>query len=203
MSDTKEQILTTALRLFAKDGYEAVSVSDIAGELGITKGALYKHYKNKRDIFDSIVARMTQSDLKSSQKSGVPAERFDDNPQIYRDISIESVVNFTVSQFVFWTENGFAADFRRMLTIEQYRSAEMAELYGNTIAEGPVEYMEDIFREMIAENVLKKGEPKRLAAEFYSTFFLLVNISDRNCGKTDLIGLLKSCIKNFFDRYAN
>lgn len=54
MTNTKEKILITALRLFAKDGYEAVSVSQIASELGITKGALYKHYKNKRDIFDSI-----------------------------------------------------------------------------------------------------------------------------------------------------
>ena len=52
--NTKEKILVTALRLFAVYGYEAVSVSRIAGELGITKGALYKHYKNKRDIFNSI-----------------------------------------------------------------------------------------------------------------------------------------------------
>ena len=44
MQDTKEKILRTALLLFARDGYEAVSVSMIAGELGITKGALYKHY---------------------------------------------------------------------------------------------------------------------------------------------------------------
>ena len=44
--NTKEKILVTALRLFAVYGYEAVSVSRIAGELGITKGALYKHYKN-------------------------------------------------------------------------------------------------------------------------------------------------------------
>ena len=55
MIDTKEKILMTSLHLFARDGYEAVSVSMIAKELGITKGALYKHYKNKRDIFDSIV----------------------------------------------------------------------------------------------------------------------------------------------------
>ena len=48
--NTKEKILVTALRLFAVNGYEAVSVSQIAGELGMTKGALYKHYKNKRDI---------------------------------------------------------------------------------------------------------------------------------------------------------
>ncbi|MBR0281428.1 MAG: helix-turn-helix transcriptional regulator, partial [Oscillibacter sp.] len=42
MGDTKERILLTALHLFAKDGYKAVSVSAIAGELGITKGALYR-----------------------------------------------------------------------------------------------------------------------------------------------------------------
>lgn len=36
---TKEDILIVALHLFARDGYEAVSVSQIAGELGMTKGA--------------------------------------------------------------------------------------------------------------------------------------------------------------------
>ena len=50
MTDTKEKILTASLKLFSKRGYEAVSVSEIAGELGITKGALYRHYKNKREI---------------------------------------------------------------------------------------------------------------------------------------------------------
>ena len=40
MSDTKKSILLSALCLFARDGYEAVPVSAIAGELGITKGAL-------------------------------------------------------------------------------------------------------------------------------------------------------------------
>lgn len=52
---TKEDILIVALHLFARDGYEAVSVSQIAGELGMTKGALYRHYESKRDIFEHIV----------------------------------------------------------------------------------------------------------------------------------------------------
>ena len=49
MSNRKEEILIIALHLFARDGYEAVSVSQIAGELDMTKGALYRHYKSKRD----------------------------------------------------------------------------------------------------------------------------------------------------------
>ena len=60
MGNRKEEILIVALHLFARDGYEAVSVSQIAGELDMTKGALYRHYKSNRDIFDCIVQRMEQ-----------------------------------------------------------------------------------------------------------------------------------------------
>lgn len=67
MNDTKERILRTLLSLFAQKGYEAVSVSEIAGALGMTKGALYKHYANKRDIFDSILHRMEQRDAERAQ----------------------------------------------------------------------------------------------------------------------------------------
>ena len=77
MVDTKEKILFTALRLFARDGYEAASVSDIAGELGMTKGALYKHYKNKHDIFASIVERMYLIDIERAKKYKVPEETFE------------------------------------------------------------------------------------------------------------------------------
>ena len=64
----KKKILVAALRLFAVNGYEAVSVSQIAGELGMTKGALYKHYKNKRDIFNCIFEYVCQLDVERSQK---------------------------------------------------------------------------------------------------------------------------------------
>ena len=47
MGSTKEDIMAVALHLFAQNGYEAVSVSQIAGALGMTKGALYRHYENK------------------------------------------------------------------------------------------------------------------------------------------------------------
>ena len=78
MKNTKDKILVTALRLFAQDGYEAVSVSKIAGELGITKGALYKHYKNKRDIFNSIFECLCQL----SQKCKGAGKKFRRNVSI-------------------------------------------------------------------------------------------------------------------------
>ena len=46
MRSIKEEIMTVALHLFAKNGYEAVFVSQIVRPLGMTKGAIYRHYKN-------------------------------------------------------------------------------------------------------------------------------------------------------------
>ena len=197
MADTKERILMAALRLFAREGYEAVSVSDIAGELGMTKGALYKHYKNKRDIFDSIVARMFQVDAERSRQYEVPEEQFDRSPLAYEQVTLENIRRFTLAQFVFWTEDEFASNFRRMLTLEQYRSAEMAELYSSCLVAGPVAYMEDIFREMISKGILKDADPKQLALEFFAPFYLLINMWDQAKDRTALAALLDCHITGF------
>lgn len=202
MTDTKENILMTALHLFARDGYEAVSVSTIAGALGITKGALYKHYKNKRDIFDSIVARMYQIDAQRSQEYEVPKEKHEVEPTDYENISINTIKNFTIAQFTFWTEDDFASDFRKMLTLEQYRNDEMAELYHNCITAGPVAYMEDIFQEMIKKGTFREADPKQLAVEFYAPLYLLVNISDRSNDRETSIVLLNHHIDRFLQYNA-
>lgn len=202
MADTKERILMTALRLFARDGYEAVSVSAIAGELGMTKGALYKHYRNKRDIFDSIVERMVQIDAERSRQYAVPEETYEAAPAAYRDVSIESIREFTLAQFTFWTEDAFASDFRRMLTLEQYRSAEMAELYHQCISAGPVSYMADIFREMTADGLLRESEPSQLAVEYYAPMFLLIQLSDGAMDRQEARELLNRHIERFFRHNA-
>ena len=62
VESTKERILETALTLFARNGYLGTSMSDIAGALGITKAALYKHYAGKQEILDRIVERMCEMD---------------------------------------------------------------------------------------------------------------------------------------------
>ncbi len=197
MSDTKEKILKTALKMFAEKGYEAVSVSEISGELGITKGALYRHYKNKRDIFDSIVKRMFAIDEENSKKHSVPEKKYDDAPGSYEGISFENLKEFTVSQFRFWTGDEFASDFRKMLMLEQYRNPEIAELYRNCLTTGPVSYTEDIFRRMTENGTMKPGNPKRLAVEFYAPMFLLINMTDGTSEKAEAENLLKRHIEQF------
>jgi AcrR family transcriptional regulator len=53
-SDTREKIRAVALELFAEQGYEKTSLREIAERLGVTKAALYYHFKSKEDIVASL-----------------------------------------------------------------------------------------------------------------------------------------------------
>src|SRR6478735_6198571 len=57
-SDTRARIIDVALELFAEHGYEKTSLREIADRLGVTKAALYYHFKTKDDIVRGIVEKM-------------------------------------------------------------------------------------------------------------------------------------------------
>jgi AcrR family transcriptional regulator len=52
--DTRERIQLVALELFAEQGYERTSLREVAERLGVTKAALYYHFKSKEDIVRSF-----------------------------------------------------------------------------------------------------------------------------------------------------
>ena len=53
--DTKQKILDKALELFFTQGYDAVSVGEIAEAVGIRAPSLYNHFPGKQEIFDAII----------------------------------------------------------------------------------------------------------------------------------------------------
>ena len=196
MEDTKEKILLAALRLFANDGYEAVSVSEIAGELGITKGALYKHYKNKKDIFDSIVKRMKEMDFERAVEYEMPEEAACDAADKYKDMPLDKIKKYAIAQFSHWTEEEFSSLFRKMLTVEQYRSREMLAMYHQYLGNGPLDYMKDIFEGM-AENEL---DAEQLAIEFYAPMYMLYGIYDDAEDKRAVFGMLERHLDRFIEK---
>jgi AcrR family transcriptional regulator len=54
-TDSKKQILQTALKLFLKNSYKEVSLRDIVNEVGLTKGAFYHYYTSKEQLFEEVV----------------------------------------------------------------------------------------------------------------------------------------------------
>jgi AcrR family transcriptional regulator len=54
--DTRTRIQAIALELFTEQGYDATSLREIAERLGVTKAALYYHFKSKEEIVESMMA---------------------------------------------------------------------------------------------------------------------------------------------------
>ena len=189
---TKERILEAALALFAQGGYLGTSMSDIAKQLCITKGALYKHYAGKQKILDCIVQRMNRMDYESAEKYEMPETEPDDFAQAYPPIA--QIHAYSMAQFDHWTKDTFSANFRKMLTLEQYRDPKLAQLHHDYLAGGPLEYMAAIFRKLTDS----EEAAMQLALEFYGPMYLLYSVYDEAEEKTSVAPLLDAYINRFF-----
>jgi len=55
MESTKDFIIKEAFKLFLTHSYEGVSISQLSNAIGMTKGALYHHFKNKEELFMMVI----------------------------------------------------------------------------------------------------------------------------------------------------
>lgn len=196
--ETKEQIIETALELFSQNGFLGTSMSDIASQLKITKGALYKHYESKQQILEQIIERMAKLDLERAKKYEMPETEQKKFAEAYIHIPTEKIREYNIAQFRHWTEENFSAQFRKMLTLEQFRSKEMSDLYQNYLETGPLEYMTKIFKKMTKS----KPKARQLALEFYGPIFILYSVYDgaEENAKKSVFVQLENHIKNFIER---
>ena len=186
--NTKERILEVSLELFAQSGYLGTSMSDIAKQLGITKGALYKHYRSKQEILDRIVQRMNEMDYARAAEYEMPETEPDGFAEAYLHTPVGKIRAYSEAQFDHWTKEPFAANFRRMLTLEQ--------LYQDYLAGGPLQYMAAIFRRLADSD----EAAMQLALEFYGPMFLLYSVYDGAAQKETVTDLLRQHIDRFIAR---
>ena len=163
-NDKKEQLLTAALEVFAQKGYLGSSMSDIAEKLGVSKAALYKHVSGKEEILQGILAKMQQNDTENALAFAMPLEA----GGFRRAVDLQAFGEYAKAQFRYWTEHPFASLFRKMLTLEQFRSKSMAQLYRDSLSVGPCTYVEEIF----SASGQSKTRAHALAVAFYGGMFL-------------------------------
>ena len=195
--DTKERILESALELFAQNGYSGTSMSDISSKLGVTKAALYKHFVSKQEILDSIVDKMCASDYNRAEEYEMPVSLPDGNSEEYKKTETESIKEYSLAQFDYWTKETLPSNFRKMLTLEQYRDKRLANLYHDYIATGPAEYLAAVFRKYTDSD----ESAMQLALEFYGPMFLLYSFYDGAERKESAASMLKAHIESFISKH--
>lgn len=86
--ETVEKILTAAKRLFLEKGYEQTTIQDIVDQLGgLTKGAVYHHFKSKEEIMDAVCYKMFED--------GNPFEKVRDRKDLTGLEKMKEVIRLT------------------------------------------------------------------------------------------------------------
>lgn len=200
---TKQRILEAALTLFSEKGFESVSVEQIATVVGIKAPSLYKHYKSKQDIFNTILIEMEQRYQK--QVSGMNITGIDPylDASAFTNISGELLKEMATNLFLFFLHDDYNRKFRKMLTIEQYSNPHLASLYTKQYLEDPLSYQSLLLTHLVTSNELRQEDSEIMALHFYSPFYLLLTLCDRDSSQEErAIILLEKHITQFNKLYG-
>lgn len=176
---TKDKILDEALNLFSEQGYDSVSVNQIASAVGIKAPSLYKHFKNKKDIFNAILDEMKNRYESRADELNMNGSDAAANITVFKDVSEERLLDMVNNLFTYFLHDSYASRFRKMLTLEQYKNKELAELFTNQYYDNVILYQGMLFELLIQSGTMKAENPNITALHFYAPIFLLLTVCDR------------------------
>lgn len=167
---TKERIIYSALELFSEKGYDGVGVDLIAENAGIKGPSLYRHYKGKEDIFNSLI------DLVASHYE----EGFAFNEELVKlPQNMDELIDNAMERIQFTMHDDIICKIRRILAKEQFRNERVAEMTTRYHLENLKKFYSIVFEKMMKKGVLKQYDPECLALEFVAPVSMLIHIYDR------------------------
>ncbi len=206
--NTRDKILREALTLFSSRGYDAVSVRDIARAVGIKESSLYNHFKNKQDIFDTILREYSQRGreyfhqmrLTGEDKRFVADER---TIAMYKNMTNEEFTAIVGNIFEFYFTDEVNVKLRKLLTIEQYRNEQIAGLFRELSFDGSIAFQTELFDGMIKAGCFVVTDPQILALEFFAPIFLIFYKFDNNAQSLlEAKDLFTRHIRHFHETYG-
>ena len=190
MEDTKQRILEKSLELFSTKGYDAVSVGEIAKAVGIKAPSLYNHFPSKQAIFDAILETTSAHYQKDTAQKDIP---------VFSHISEELLVEKVRQIFLYSLHDKTISQFRRMMTLEQFRSPKFAELLSKRYVDWMISYHAGIFRALVANGELRNEDPDTLAWMYVPPIIVLLSVCDRQPEReAESLAKLDAHVKLFF-----
>lgn len=150
MEDTKQRILEKSLELFSTKGYDAVSVGEIAKAVGIKAPSLYNHFPGKQAIFDAILETTSAHYQKDTAEISVHVQDSQKDIPVFSHISEELLVEKVRQIFLYSLHDKTISQFRRMMTLEQFRSPKFAELLSKRYVDWMISYHAGILLTLVS-----------------------------------------------------
>ena len=197
--DTKQKILNKALELFSSQGYDSVSVSEIAKAVGIKAPSLYNHFPSKQAIFDAIVESTAAQYEADTDRIDIHVQNAKQDIPVFAEITEDTLFEKVRQIFEYSLHNETIRQFRRMMTIEQFRSPKLAKLYTWRYVNRVLDYHADIFRALIAANEICAEDPQALAMMYVAPVLTLIGVCDRQPEReSECLEKLRQHVRIFF-----
>lgn len=192
---TKQRILDAALELFSTQGFEATSIAQIADAVGVRKASLYSHFDSKQDILDRLIESIMEDYTKHSVRS--LADRIGD------ELDQDGVVQLVTEQIRYTVHDEHVSRARKMLTIEQYRNSQLAELKTRQSYMDVLAFAEALMERLVSEGKLKPLDTQMMAAQFAFPISVWMALCDREPEREDeVFELIERHIRQFFAVYG-
>ena len=196
--NTKQEIIEAALDLFSAQGFEATSVSQIAGAVGIRKASLYSHFENKQAILDALVQEVLKQYGEHSLFARADwGKDAGDLPQ-----TSEAAIKMIQGQIRYILHDRSISRARKMLVIEQFRNSEIAKLQTKQNYSDIMWYFTELVKYLIQNGALAKEDPEIMAAQLCLPISVWINLCDREPEReSEIMELVEKHIRQFFRIY--
>ena len=188
-SNTKDRLIQAATDLFSTKGYAGTSVDEIAAAVGIKGPTIYKYFKGKEEILNTILDR-ADVEYEAGMKKRATAKMEIDSGELLKTI--------TLKELQFTANNENIRKLRKLFTIEQYRNERFAKIATSRQITDTKERLAGVFRGMMERGVMKKGDPDILALQFTAPTTILLQLLDREPERKDeIFKLIEAHIDQF------
>ena len=195
--NTKQDILEAALDLFSVQGFEATSISQIAGAVGIRKAYLYSHFESKQAILDALVEDVLQQYAVRSLFS-----RTNWDAEERPGLTAEETVQMIQGQLRYVLHDACISKARKMLVIEQFQNPELAQLQTKQNYEDIMHYFTGFVRFQIRTGLLAGDDPEVMAAQLCLPVSVWLGLCDRELEREqEVMELVGRHIRQFFRLY--
>ncbi|MGN0253925.1 MAG: TetR/AcrR family transcriptional regulator, partial [Lachnospiraceae bacterium] len=201
---TKEKFVIEALRLFSEKGYEAVSVAEIAGAVGCSAPALYKHYKSKKQLLEAVIEASNKGFEAQMEAMHFDFDSNGKDREAFIDMTEEDEIKRLQDMVSYTIHNWFSQAFRKLCTVEQFHMKELSEAYDLRYVDFPINQYEKIFELWIESGKMKPGNARAMAALYVGYPMLVIGICDRDPQKEEeCMKKIEEHIREFNKQFRN
>ncbi|MDD3224890.1 MAG: TetR/AcrR family transcriptional regulator [Clostridium sp.] len=155
---TKQEIFETSVKLFSKEGYNGVSMREIAKEVGIKESSIYNHYKNKEEILSSLFDYFAEN-LTAYRPNEEEIEKMLDYMSV-EDVFKQLIISFGKSL------NGTLDAIARIIYTEQFRNEKAKKLMLENMILEPSRFITKVLKVMSRKKLIKNINMELIADEY-------------------------------------